>query len=199
MTTPRKPPPNKLDLTGQRFGKLIVISQAPPQGPKKQSAWNCKCDCGNDKIVKTEYLRNGDVKSCGCQNIESLKARKGSKYKSKYSPLEVNIRTIWLSRYNDGDLTYEDFYQLIQQNCSYCDSLPKNECKIPVVDENSKYTDQIEIFYYNGLDRVNSDLPHNKDNVVPCCKRCNWAKNNRTFEEFKNWVGRVYLYQKNKI
>ena len=54
------------DLTGQRFGILTVIKQA---GKDKWShiLWECACDCGNNKIVKTGDI-GSRVKSCGCLN-----------------------------------------------------------------------------------------------------------------------------------
>lgn len=50
---------------GNRYGKLIVIAQAKE---RKRNAiqWICKCDCGNEVIVRGADLRAGDVKSCGC-------------------------------------------------------------------------------------------------------------------------------------
>ena len=54
----------KLDLTGQRFGKLIVVEAADNIG--NRTAWRCHCDCGNDTVVKTVHLRDGHTKSCGC-------------------------------------------------------------------------------------------------------------------------------------
>lgn len=54
----------KLDLTDQRFGRLTVLEKA--ENYKNLTRWLCKCDCGNTKIVVTEYLRSGRVKSCGC-------------------------------------------------------------------------------------------------------------------------------------
>ena len=54
----------KLDLTGQRYGKLTVIAPAENIGSK--TAWLCRCDCGKETVVNTCYLRNGHVASCGC-------------------------------------------------------------------------------------------------------------------------------------
>ena len=56
----------KLDLTGQRFGKLTVIGPAENIG--KRTAWRCRCDCGQETVVRTLHLRSGHTKSCGCQN-----------------------------------------------------------------------------------------------------------------------------------
>ena len=54
----------KVDLTGQRYGNLTVIASAENIGSK--TAWLCRCDCGKEAVVKTYYLRNGHVTSCGC-------------------------------------------------------------------------------------------------------------------------------------
>lgn len=52
------------DLTGQRFERLIVIKRV---GIKNSSQnWECKCDCGNTKIVSSKNLMYGFVRSCGC-------------------------------------------------------------------------------------------------------------------------------------
>ena len=54
----------KLDLTGQRFGKLTVLAPAENIGIK--TAWRCRCDCGREATVKTYHLRCGHTKTCGC-------------------------------------------------------------------------------------------------------------------------------------
>jgi len=57
------------DLTGQRFGKLIVLWRgeniAEPSGAVR-SAWVCRCDCGNGCTVPAHSLTRGRTKSCGC-------------------------------------------------------------------------------------------------------------------------------------
>lgn len=67
----------RLDLTGQRFGKLTVISQnlnLPKRGTT--TYWNCICDCGNETVATTAHLRSGDKKSCGCMRKSDLTGKK---------------------------------------------------------------------------------------------------------------------------
>lgn len=45
--------------------------------------WLTKCDCGNEKIVKSDYLNNGNTKSCGCLQKENLKYRRITHGESK--------------------------------------------------------------------------------------------------------------------
>ena len=54
----------KLDLTGQRFGKLTVLGAAENIGSR--TAWRCKCECGQEATVTTRRLRAGSWTSCGC-------------------------------------------------------------------------------------------------------------------------------------
>lgn len=56
----------RLELTGQRFGRLSVLRLVP--GPGK-SRWECRCDCGKDTIIAGSQLR-ARTKSCGCLHKE---------------------------------------------------------------------------------------------------------------------------------
>ena len=56
-----------LDLTGQRFGRLIAVS-------KEDGRWFCRCDCGGTRRVWTRHLQSGGTRSCGCITIERLHA-----------------------------------------------------------------------------------------------------------------------------
>lgn len=55
----------KLDLTGQKFGRLTAI-KIDENNKTKTTKWICKCDCGNYTSVAVYNLRNGHTKSCGC-------------------------------------------------------------------------------------------------------------------------------------
>lgn len=68
--------PKKIDLTGKRFGKLLVQNEADriitPNG-RSHIAWNCICDCGNLIVARGDLLRNGHILSCGCHKKEILR------------------------------------------------------------------------------------------------------------------------------
>ena len=66
-----------MDLSGQRFGKLTVVSRAELTGGKSGGAWLCRCDCGRERIVKTSRLLSGKLKSCGqCSRIQDLTGKR---------------------------------------------------------------------------------------------------------------------------
>lgn len=59
----------KIDLTGQRFGRLVVLREIEnyiSAGGSKYRQWECQCDCGNVVNVLQTSLRKGATKSCGC-------------------------------------------------------------------------------------------------------------------------------------
>jgi hypothetical protein len=59
---------NFIDMTGQRFGRLVVVSRA--ESRNKRAMWNCVCDCGNKVVVAGKDMRDGKTKSCGCYHKE---------------------------------------------------------------------------------------------------------------------------------
>ena len=66
----------RIDLTGQRFGRLVVINyNEEVSKQKKGSHWNCKCDCGNESIVWISDLKKGKTQSCGCLQREKVKEK----------------------------------------------------------------------------------------------------------------------------
>lgn len=59
----------RIDLTGQRFGRLTVIEFAGVKN-KRYSYWKCRCDCGSVVTVYTYSLTSGKSQSCGCLHNE---------------------------------------------------------------------------------------------------------------------------------
>lgn len=64
-----------INMTGLKFNRWTVLSEAPKPDRSKQSGkfWNCICECGTRQVVYGTTIRSGDSKSCGC-----LKAEKNS-------------------------------------------------------------------------------------------------------------------------
>lgn len=65
-----------VDLTGQRYGRLLVIEKTQThvtKGGHRIAQWLCKCDCGNKTTVPGASLRSGNTRSCGCLQRETAK------------------------------------------------------------------------------------------------------------------------------
>jgi len=88
----RGPKPERMnDLTGKRFGWLVVSRLHKLGGGKTR--WYCTCDCGAEKSVLATHLVRGNTKSCGCQvgagNAERNRAN------AKHGMWKTNEFAIW--------------------------------------------------------------------------------------------------------
>lgn len=75
--------PKGLDLTGQRFGRLMALKLGPRSRPTKREPngkrqWECLCDCGNTKLALQTNLQRGLTRSCGCLRSEVLRETKAT-------------------------------------------------------------------------------------------------------------------------
>lgn len=57
--------PYSADLTGQRFGKLVVEERTEKK-KDRYYLWHCRCECGNELDVTEDGLTSGSYISCGC-------------------------------------------------------------------------------------------------------------------------------------
>lgn len=183
----------KLNLVGEKYNRLLVIKEVKKTYGKSRSFWLCECDCGKLSIVVVDKLRSGSTKSCGCLNLENrlCLAKRMNAASIKYSPRESTARKVAKSRY--ADMPFQDFYEMSQLNCYYCNKEPSNKQNVATSKSSEKFCKEAT-FIYNGLDRVDNNLGHSKENCVPCCKICNYAKRERSVEDFKSWVLKTYRY-----
>ena len=82
-----------IDLTGQKFNRLEVLEFVEVK--KKFSYWLCRCDCGNEVIVRGNDLKSGKTQSCGCFCREFSKKR-FTKHGMRYT----KIYSTWLNMKN---------------------------------------------------------------------------------------------------
>lgn len=74
------------DLTGRRFGRLLILSKIGHKG--KGILWLAKCDCGNTHEVTSNQVLSGSCKSCGCLRKEKI---------TKHSLSHTKLYDIWIS------------------------------------------------------------------------------------------------------
>ena len=174
----------RVELTGKKFERLTVIKLSHIDG-RRQRYWLCKCDCGNEKIIRGASLQNGATRSCGCLRKETN--RRLSEGIAARNVVIRGHKTNAKIRNLEQALTDEQIIAIHKENCHYCGVPPSTTRFHPNC--TGSYT-------HNGIDRVDNNKGYTIDNVVSCCKICNYAKREMSYDEFINWLKRVHSHLK---
>jgi hypothetical protein len=176
-------------MINEIFGKLTVLEQVIISSEKKRKQYRCQCLCGNIVIVSGSKLKS---KNNHCKSCPACAYANRPQFKNRLSPEERSFRLHIQDRAKKDNiecsLTVKQYTDVASRNCHYCNtaaiSVTRDTCKL-VPKRYAKL---------NGLDRVDSSGGYHLDNVVSCCKICNFAKGTLSEELFKEWITRVYKY-----
>lgn len=179
-----------IDLSGSRFGRLVVLNNWKREN--KRTYWYCHCYCGNQLYVRSDHLKDGFISSCGCLQKET-RVKQGNKIGGKYqkrldwlgqarNALIRDYKRNAVKRGYDFKLLDDEMIFLFMQDCYYCGNKPSN-----IYRSRSETGD----FVYNGIDRKDNNIGYTIENSVPCCGICNRAKMTLPEQEFINWIRRI--------
>ncbi|MEE0800422.1 MAG: AP2 domain-containing protein [Gemmiger sp.] len=112
------------DLTGQRFGKLVVVEKAG-SGPNGYAQWRCRCDCGREILAESRDLRRGARQDCGCMGSKPRRDLRGRKFGQLEAEEPTDARTpdgdvIWRCRCGCGnvvEVSSRDLLRGRKQDC----------------------------------------------------------------------------------
>ena len=185
-----------IDKTGMKFNDLTVIEYShaiPYTNPNSGKAtsvhfWHCVCVCGNKIIANGNTLSRGGTKSCGCLHARSMKNCKTNALETGEAAFNDIYRTYSYSAKKRNyifDLTKDEFKEIAQQLCFYCNKPPQSR------QEGSKNRKYHGSFMYNGIDRVVNSIGYTKNNCVSCCKTCNRMKMDKDIGQFLDQVHKI--------
>lgn len=184
VPTQAKPPKPRKAYTkikpGDVFTRLTTVTPSTQytESGKAVPSWICLCICGNTKDVRSENLREGCTKSCGCLAKEMPAEYRKTRLPDNYTEitnvyLDYKIRAEKKGR--KFCLTREQVHAIVIQPCYYCGKPPSN------VKKAGKHGVP---FKYSGIDRRDNNEGYTPENVVPCCHRCNTTKFTQKEEVF---------------
>lgn len=110
----------RVDLAGQRFGRLLVIAVDPSLSnlpPTYRVYWFCRCDCGTIKSLPTIRLTTGKTKSCGCLHHDVVVKRE-----TTHGKTNTKIYRIWWAMLERcGNLSHASWAHYGGRGISVCE------------------------------------------------------------------------------
>lgn len=151
------------DLCGLRVGKLTVIKEF---GRSNFGAvlYLCKCDCGNESIVRSGRLRSGETKSCGCYNRTNLTGKKFGKLTALRVYVEEGKKRVkWVCECDCGNSAIVLASSLSSGKTKSCGCAKKNP-NITDAERNRRADSARDMFTTHGLShtKVYNQYEHNK-------------------------------------
>lgn len=173
------------NLTGNRYGRLTVLSRANSMYSQGKPGWRCMCDCGAVTEVRSDLLRRGKTRSCGCLFKESARknAAKAARARTIYDDLAIG-QAYSATRKNARRrgirfrLSYEEYKTIIRRACHYCNA--------PARLRGYLRSDGLDLrFRGHTLDRKDNAEGYYHWNCVSACAGCNSRKFNKPYERFR--------------
>jgi hypothetical protein len=147
-----------------------------------------KClGCGQEIITQTIGVRKDNVQRCEQCYAKMREVEDGRDRQRNYKQeRKMNIHTHYQNyiksaamRNKQFELSIDEFSELVNSRCNYCDSY-----------------DETEVI---GIDRVDNTSGYTEGNVVPCCAKCNMMKNDMNVDEFVTHIQKICEHISDKV
>lgn len=111
----------RIDMTGQRFGKLTVIERTDERTNNGSVIYKCQCDCGNVANISAQCLTRRDyTTSCGCARGNDLTDKKFHRLTIIKRVENKGNRRMWLCKCDCGNEAVVSAHQLTSGKTCSC-------------------------------------------------------------------------------
>jgi len=179
---------NRMIKPGDRFAKLTAIKHVCTKEHYRRY-FLFRCDCGNEKILQISNVATENTKSCGClaKNNHTKRTNKMEKTKQgAKTAIYLQYKRHAKSRGIPFELTKDELIAITHHDYHYCGQPPSNLKKTK--------NDQKGLLY-SGVNRWDNKKGYTLDNCQPCCKICNYAKRDMTWQQFRAWITKAHNHQ----
>lgn len=157
---------NWVDLTGKRFGKLVVDGLERRKNSTRQAHeawyWRCICDCGNTTYRTTHSLEHSINAACHeCSRATAVSKTTLPHGMAKWHRMMRVYKKNANMKGRVFTLSESDFIRVATSPCAYCGAAPADTTYGVVC---------------NGIDRIDNNRGYELDNVAACCRWCNLMK-----------------------
>lgn len=153
-----------IDLTGQTFGKLTVLSRA--ENFHGSTMWNCRCECGTERAIRSWALIHGETRTCGCARFEKTEKKRKPRFKNitgkvfgKLTALRrlekpKGKKGLWLCRCECGGTREANYTELNIGRVEHC-GCQKANCGRRVIDLTGKKFGRLKVVARDETPRGN--------------------------------------------
>jgi len=152
-----------IDLTGQRFGHLMVIKEAG-RNNARNATWVCECDCGKSIITLGITLRNGGSQSCGCMYNGKINSR------HQHGQKGTHFYHVWKNmKARCNNQNHKNYNRYGQRGIKVCQEWDENFINF-YNDMQESYNVHVAIYGTRDttIERIDNDKGY-------CFKNCKWA------------------------
>jgi hypothetical protein len=180
---------------GDKFGKFTVIKKVKHITAAGNVEWRWEC---TDEYGELCYKRARALYQEAEKHNQKIEKAQNAEYYEKMGMNQMGLRKHVFREYIRNaanrdipmNLKFEEFNELIGQNCYYCGAEPIVHESL--IDRSNKSEPMLK---HNGIDRLDSSIGYEKDNCVPCCYICNRAKAQLGTKEFLAHIKKIYDYR----
>lgn len=117
--------PSFMDITGDVYGRWTVFAIGPWDKKRHTSWWWCRCECGTERLVMRDRLREGRTKGCGCLIAPTLKKKRDDAIERRKAIIKAKNHRICLTCNAEFVRTSHS-----QRNCSpKCREANRQKCR----------------------------------------------------------------------
>lgn len=171
-------------VINEMYGNYLTLNEIERQNKKSiERLWEVQhVITGKKHTMRPSYLIQ-------IQKKFQLKLESGDYQKGLKNYLYNTIKSNSVKRNHNFNLTKSFFESIISQNCHYCNDKPTQPSN-NVIKTRGHINEPL--FYYHGIDRLDSNLGYEEGNVVTCCSKCNYMKHTLTFNDFLSQIKKIY-------